>query len=108
MTFVIKKKNTSPILQATLKDALGSAINLNSATVRFRMRELGSTTLKVNQQAEIIDPAVNGVVRYAWQSSDVDSAGIFKAEFEVTYNDGRVETFPNEDFVTVLIQAGLN
>ena len=107
MTFVIKKNNTSPIIQATLKDAFGNAINLNAATVKFQMQELGETTLKIDATAEIIDPATSGVVRYAWTGTDTASAGIFKAEFEVTYNDGRKETFPNEDFVTVLIQSGL-
>ena len=107
-TFVIKKNNTSPVLQATLKDAFGNVINLNGASVRFHMKELGESTLKIDTQAEIVEPATSGIVRYSWRSGDTSSAGIFKAEFEVTYYDNNVETFPNEDFITILIQSGLD
>jgi len=41
MTFKIKQNDTSPILAATLKDADGTAVNLNGASIRFHMRKVG-------------------------------------------------------------------
>ena len=31
------------------------------------------------------------------------SAGMYSAEFEVTYGDGSIETFPNSDYIRVEI-----
>lgn len=56
--------------------------------VRFSMREVNSTTRKVdNQQCIIIEVgAVNiGVVEYRWQAGDTDTRGIYVAKFRITY-----------------------
>ena len=41
MAFNIKQNDTSPSLQATLKDASGTVIILTGASVRFHMKALG-------------------------------------------------------------------
>lgn len=68
------------------------------------MRPRGGGTVVVDREAASIegDPA-NGVVRYDWDAADTANAGRFEAEFEVTYSDGTVETFPNNDFIVVQI-----
>lgn len=38
-----------------------------------------------------------------YMPADTDTAGRFEAEFEVTYADGAVETFPNDGFIVVQI-----
>jgi uncharacterized protein YfaS (alpha-2-macroglobulin family) len=50
-----------------------------------------------------IHDAPNGVVRYSWGTDDTDEAGRYRAEFEVTYADGSVETFPNDGFHDVVL-----
>lgn len=105
-TFYIKQNDTSPALGATLKDGDGNAVDLSGATVRFHMRARGATTAKVDAAATVTG-ASTGEVSYAWIAADTDTAGKFQAEFEVTYADTTVETFPNNGYITVDIDGDL-
>ena len=102
MTFYIKQNDTSPALQATLKDSDNNAVNLTGASVSFKMRLIGGTTLKTNHTATIFN-ASNGVVTFNWRSSDTDTAGDYQAEFQVTYSDSSIETFPNNGYIRIEI-----
>lgn len=102
MAFFIKQNDTSPSLQATLKDGADNAVDLTGATVRFHMRQLGTQTVKVDDDATVSD-ADNGVVYYQWSASDTDTIGSFEAEFEVTFSGGEIESFPNNRFIQVEI-----
>jgi len=102
MTFYIKQNDTSPIMQATLQDADGNAVDLTGSSVRFHMRPLGSTTITVDEAASIITP-LSGIVRYVWDAADTATIGSYQAEFEVTYADASVETFPNNGYIRVEI-----
>jgi hypothetical protein len=102
MSFVIKQNDTSPALLATLRDAAGAAINLTGATIRFHMRRSGRTTVTVDAAATIVT-ADSGAVRYDWDAADTATAGVFEAEFEVTYSDASIETFPNNKNIPVTI-----
>lgn len=106
MAFTIKQNDTSPALQATLQDYAGNAINLNGASVRFHMKSL-SNTIKVDSPMTITNPS-GGVVVYAWQATDTNTVGTYFAEFEVTYSDGAIETFPNTGSLAVVITPELN
>jgi uncharacterized protein YfaS (alpha-2-macroglobulin family) len=106
MAFTIKQSDTSPALQATLKSADGSTINLNGCTVRLHMKDLDGAV--VIDSAMTVTNAAGGVVRYNWQAADTDTAGTYSAEFEVTYSDLSVETFPNTDNIAIVITRELN
>lgn len=67
----------------------GVAFDLSSSTVRFKMRPVGSSTLKVDQAATIVS-APDGTVRYDWQAADVDTAGSYLVWWEVT-TSGKVQ-----------------
>ena len=100
MPFTIKRNDTSPILQTVLSDANGVAIDLTGTAVKFYMKKYKATTPKINATAAIVNEDA-GVVRYLWQTGDTDTAGSYQAEFQITYDDGSVETFPNADFIQV-------
>ena len=102
MVFYIKQNDTSPSMLATLEDASGNAINLLGASVRFHMSAISSSITKVDASASIVTPAA-GTVQYDWDALDTDTIGSFQAEFEVTYVDGTIETFPNDGYVWVEI-----
>lgn len=79
----------------TLTDSTGAAINLTGGTVQFRMRPLGSTTLKVDAAATIVTPA-SGSVSYAWQAADVNTAGLYLAWWVYTTAGGLAQTVLEE------------
>lgn len=69
----------------------GSPFDLTSSTVTFKMRRVGSSTLKVNAAATIVAPASSGVVRYDWAAADVDTAGRYLVWWDVT-TGGKVQS----------------
>jgi len=104
--FYIKRGDTSPALRYTL---LPSPIDLTGATVRFSMRMRGQNAPEIDRVlAQIESPATAGVVLYNWQSGDTATDGERECEFEVTYADGSIETFPNYSFETVQIGGDIS
>lgn len=101
MTFRIKQNDTSPGLEAVLSNAGGTAINLNGSSVRFHMRRAGAAVV-IDAAATIVTAAA-GLVRYSWTAGDTDTAGSYQAEFEVTYADGSIESFPNTANLDIVI-----
>jgi hypothetical protein len=102
MTFYVKQNDTSPAMLATLQDANGTAVSLVGATVRFHMRQIGRSDVVVDAPAIIVTP-LEGLVRYDWIAADTNIIGSYQAEFEVTYADASVETFPNDSYIAVEI-----
>lgn len=103
-TFYLKKGDTSPSLVYALSP---DSVDLTGATVVFNMRLYGGAN-KVNRAAAVIVTATGTpTVRYDWQAANVDTAGFYEAEFEVTYAGGSVETFPNSDFIRVQITGDI-
>lgn len=100
--FYIKQSDDDPVISATLTDDEGAAVDLTNATVDFHMAEPRGGQTVVDASATIVD-AANGDVEYQWASSDTSKAGRYRAEFQVTYSDGDVETFPNVGYETVFI-----
>jgi hypothetical protein len=106
MAFNIKQNDTSPSLRATLKDGNNSAVDLTGASIRFHMVSLDGTAV-VDSAATVISPASSGVVQYNWVAGDTQTAGAYNAEFEVAFSNGKIETFPNDSYISVSIRAEL-
>lgn len=101
-TFHIKQGDSAPNLRAILKNPDGTAASLVGSTVRFSMRTSGGAVIVSRQPCALVD-APNGVVEYDWQDGDTDTGATHLGEFEVTYSDGSIETFPNDGFVRIMI-----
>ena len=106
MAFSIKQNDTSPSLQATLTDAALDPINLTGASVRLHMKSVDGT-LKIDEAMTVVTP-LEGVIQYDWQAGDTDTVGTYYVEFEVTYADASVETFPNNGNKTISVVKELN
>ena len=91
----IKRNDTKPPLYVTLADG-GVAVDLSTATVKFHMGTI------VDSDAVVIDGTA-GTVRYDWVAADTATAGCFPGEFEVTFADGSIQTFPNDENLTIII-----
>lgn len=83
----------------------GVPVDLTAKTVTFKMRAVGSTTLKVNQA--VTTKEADGDWTYGWGASDLDTAGRFLVWVTVDMGGGAVQTV-NEDLITVLAHGTLN
>ena len=106
MAFRIKQNDTSPSLQATLSDANLVPVDLTGSTVVLHMKSVDGTLI-LSESMTITDDE-GGVVQYDWQTGDTSSAGTYYVEFEVTYADLAIETFPNTGSLALVISSELN
>ena len=99
--FTIKQGDTRPIIQATVT----TPVVLTNATVRFLMRLRADKSSKV-AAAAVVTGALT--MEYRWDAADTNTAGIYEAEFEVTFPSGLIETYPNGEYirVTILEESG--
>ena len=98
----IKQNDTSPSIQTQFLDGDGLPVDITgNLGVSFHMRDAAGT-VKIDTAATVVT-AASGIVRYDWLAADTDTAGTFQAEFEVTYSDGKIETFPNASYIEVII-----
>lgn len=100
-SFTIKRGDTSPAIESTLRDGSGSPVDLDGSSVLFRMRDENGDL--VVDEVAYIDLDETGVVVYEWQSEDTADSGVYRAEWQVTYDDGAVETFPNSGYLTIYV-----
>lgn len=96
------QNDTLPILRDTLYDPDGKVAILAGATVLFKMRAKGSQVVKISSAAVITD-AQAGTVQYVWASGDLDTVGEFEAQWEVTYSGGGVQTYPNDEYIPIIV-----
>ncbi len=107
--FYLKKGDTLPRLRATLRDADGEVVDLDACVVKLRMRSRPGGAVKVFAAATVID-AANGVVEYTWLAADVDTAGEYLAEWQLTFSNtvpSGVQTVPNADEISISIRETL-
>lgn len=103
--FYLKRGDTGPTISAVLSDPAG-VVDLTGATVRFKMRLSDSGAIVVNAVATIVSAAA-GSVSYGWEAADTAVAGTYLAEWEVTFGNGEVITFPNDGHLHVKIAGDL-
>lgn len=106
--FTMKANDRAPSIEATLGFAGTTDVpDLTGATVDFIMSKTDAATPKVNAPAVIVD-AATGRVRYDWAVGDTDETGVFKGEWQVTYADGKPQTFPTTSYHEIEILTDLD
>jgi hypothetical protein len=97
----LKRGDTRTCIRAVLKNTAGVPVDLTGCRVDFCMAPLGRTAV-IDRKAHIQD-AATGEVWQVWAPGETDTAGVYRAEFQVQYSDGRKETFPNDGYISVRI-----
>jgi hypothetical protein len=98
--------DTLPELTFTLKDSQSAAsgktldendsatwapIDITGGSVKLRIRELGSTTVKSTLNCTVTD-ATSGKVATNFPTGTLDTAGTFEGEIEMTFANGGIQT----------------
>jgi hypothetical protein len=114
-TFPLKTGDRIPAMQATLRDAAGTPVDLRSATsLIFKMRRygttdptIGGTGLVAELQPGTNTPEYRGVAWYLWDTDDTLVAGTYEGEWYVAWPDGRSAHFPNAGKDVIVIELAL-
>ena len=109
--FKLKRGDSGSSIYAILEDGAGAPVNILGAAVRFKMGPISGGTLVVADDAtngQVADGSDGslGYVNYDW-AQPVTFTGLYRAEWEVTYNDGLVVTYPNDGYNLVLVTPDL-
>ena len=102
-TFYIKQNDNRPNLDVSLRDDRDRSVDITGATVVFHMRNAADNTVVVSSGSVSIISASRGDVRYDWVVANTATSGNFQAEFQVTFAEGAVQTFPNDGYVKIVI-----
>ena len=102
-TFFIKRNDDQPTLDVALRDDKNRPVDVTGASVVFHMRNTADDTTKISGASVTVLAASKGEGRYSWTTTNTNTAGNFEAEFQVTFSDGGVQTFPNDGYIDVII-----
>ncbi len=103
--YTLKQGDLEPAVTGFLIDSTGLPVNVATATsVTFRMMSVLTHTEAFSRPATV-DDAVGGELSYAWQAGDTDLAGVYYAEFVVTWPSARPQTYPPDGYLTVAINV---
>lgn len=69
-------------------------LDMTGATVRFIMKHKAGT--KTIEGAAVNDEGSH--VYFLFTGTDLDTKGTYKAEWEVTFPSGAIQTFPDDDY----------
>ena len=113
MAFNIKQNDQRPLFVVVLKDNFGevgeAVVDLTTATSAvFNMRNASGGSIAINRAAAVITSAASGMITYSWGTADLDTAGTYEAEIEITWNDGKKETFPNDSYWEVIVTEDID
>ena len=100
MKITLKQGDTRHAIRAILKTVDGAAVDLNGASVRFKMADRSGVVL-VDRDAVV---GVDGITEFVFIEGETSIVGKLVAEFLVTHADGRVETFPNKGKIEIYVE----
>lgn len=111
--FFIKTGDTGSPLVTTLENSGGTAVDILAATVLFKMGPLSGGTLTVAGTCTVLQngagtvDGTRGQVSFAWPTGGVSTADWYRAEWEVTFQSGTVQSFPNVGYALIDVSDDL-
>lgn len=74
-------------------DGNGDAFDLTGqSAILFKMFLDDASTSKIDSAASVLGAPANGQVQYTFLAGDLDTIGIYNAEFEITFASGKIIT----------------
>lgn len=104
-TIYIKEGDTARAWTDTLT-LDGDPIDLTDATVVLVKRRVGVCDSEERLEADIVSSAA-GTVSYQPLENDVEIAGTFELEWEITFSDDSVLTVPTSGYIRLIILRDL-
>ena len=107
-TYYIVQNDAEQVMDAWLKNADKTAIDLTDATqVHLHVGKAGGGAADtiVDAAATVVSPATAGHVRYTWKGTNTIAAGDYDAEFEIRWPGGVIRTVPSKKPFKVVIGA---
>ena len=93
----IKQNDTRPYWPVTLTFDDGTNPDLTGATVRFHARDKSDGVVKIDA-AVTITGAASGQCEWRPEAADTDVPGRYDCEWEVTFADATIQTFPTRGY----------
>ncbi len=93
LTFNLKNSNSAAAGKTLDPEdsSTWAAIDLTGASVRLRLREVGTTTVKATLTC-LITSASAGQVATNFPTGTLDTAGVYEGEIEITFSSGGIQT----------------
>lgn len=93
LTFNLKNSNSAAAGKTLDPEdsSTWAAIDLTGASVRLRLREVGTTTVKATLTCLITSPSA-GQVATNFPTGTLDTAGVYEGEIEITFSSGGIQT----------------
>lgn len=101
--FVIRQGDTSPRIVGTLTDGAGAPIDATGGSVQLHLHGL-TVANDLDLTGVVDEESENGnVVYHDWAAEETLLAGYYSGEWQVTYDNSQIETFPNAGVFLVQI-----
>lgn len=111
MAFTIKKGDTLPEINASLTTGPDAdtqvAVDLTTATSTILVIKPVAGGSSTRLTGAIVGSPTLGNVKYVWQAGDTSVAGSYDAEWEITFGAGKIQTFPNDSYFSIIISSDL-
>jgi hypothetical protein len=105
LNLILKTSDDKYSFNYTVAEDDGTVVDLTGATTKFRM---GNQSKIIFTNPSTVVDAVNGVVSYSFAKEDTMYDGSFIGEFEITFPNGSVLSYPRSGYLAVFIQRSVD
>jgi hypothetical protein len=101
--FVIRQGDTAPRLTGTLTDGNGDPVVVTGSDVLLHLHGLTVENDLILTGAVDEDAVDDNGVYYDWEPEDTEEAGYYSGEWQVTFVNGQIQTFPNDSVFLIQV-----
>lgn len=98
--FTFVQGNTRPYFAIIVKNVLtNNPVDLTGASVALYFKAQRARTAVVTGAACVVTDAPNGKIEYRWGANDLNTPGVYDADFRITFPDATVQSVIIPDVV---------